>query len=241
MIMSSVLRLRMVIIVVIFMRLWCAHTLAWWRPGFDSCTDFNLHHGLHIVGVVVSVDWLTVETLEALTFLGTLHVGPETLTVIFTATWFLAGTATQRHESRDTLECPRMSEIGHLSSFINRYFIFQLVTARDAFTALAADLPLGEALTVHLQTVNFGAFAALICLSWWKIHLLNYFLHLVITFRHNRNFLNELLKKIFANCLSVEHALHLIVLNQLNWSRWGRFRSVAVNHVMYMIQNALQI
>ena len=65
-----------------------------------------------------------------------------------------------------------MSEVGQLLSLEYLQPALVLVTTIVAFASLVAEPPLGEALTVHFETIYFGTLAALgLVLAGRQVHL----------------------------------------------------------------------
>lgn len=58
-----------------------------------------------------------------------------------------------------------MAKVGHLLGFVDLEVAFWFVAAAGALASLVAEPALGEALAVHLETVDFGALAAWVILA----------------------------------------------------------------------------
>lgn len=58
-----------------------------------------------------------------------------------------------------------MTEVGHLLGLVDLEVAFRFVAAAGALASLVAEPALGEALAVHLETVDFGALAARVVLA----------------------------------------------------------------------------
>ena len=58
-----------------------------------------------------------------------------------------------------------MAEVGHLLGFVDLEMAFWPVAATGALTSLVTEPALGEALAVHLETVDFGTFATRMVLA----------------------------------------------------------------------------
>lgn len=108
------------------------------------------------------------------TFLSTFHSSSIAFAIIFATLRLLASASPLRHKGRNTFECSRVPEVGQLLSFVDVKPAFFLVATIVALASLIADPTLGEALTVHLQAVYFGALAARVrVLSRREVHVRN--------------------------------------------------------------------
>lgn len=112
--------------------------------------------------------WLPILAQNALTFFTAFHPGSVAFTVIFAARRFLASTSLLRHEGRNSLKSPRVSEVRHLLSLVNLVLALRFVATARTFASLITNFSLGKALAIHLQAVDFGAFAARLALKPWR-------------------------------------------------------------------------
>lgn len=104
--------------------------------------------------------YLAVLAVQTLALLCAFFSGPVAFAVIFATFRFLAGTASHGDEGGYAFEGAGVSEVGHLLRLVDLELAVGLVAATHAQTLLVAEPSLGEALTVHLETVDLGALAA---------------------------------------------------------------------------------
>jgi hypothetical protein len=91
--------------------------------------NLYLHPRVEVIIMMMNFAVLTVQTL---TFLRAFLASAVALAVVFLALRFLASAATHRHEGRNALESPRVSEVGHLLSLVYLECAVGLVAATDA-------------------------------------------------------------------------------------------------------------
>lgn len=93
--------------------------------------------------------WFSILAHDALTLLAALDSSPVAIAVVFPALRLFACTLAFGNKSRHPLESARMSKIGQLLSLEYLQLAVLLISTTIAFTSLAANPPLGEALAVH--------------------------------------------------------------------------------------------
>lgn len=123
--------------------------------------------------------------VAALAVFRAFHPRPVALAVVFAAARLFARAAPQRHKRWNIWECVWMSEISQLTGLIYVLVVIAGVVAGVALAVRCAGLAFREALAVHLQAINFCAFAArLIGIAgivhrtpWGKIHSADHLLN----------------------------------------------------------------
>jgi hypothetical protein len=158
----------------------------------SSCC-LNLHSLIHIRFFMEA--GLFIVAIMAFALLSTLKSRPVALTVIFTTTGFFTRASSGRDVSWNSFEISGISKICDLLCLKNLIFISYFVIAAYTYATRIALFPLGKALTVKLETVNFRAFTALAFLFRLELHPL-IFNFMILRGGFLVIFINQNLKKI---------------------------------------------
>lgn len=184
-------------------------------------------HLIHFLFVIVMA--FPVFTTNALTLFRTLETSAETLTVLFLALRFFAGTLSHWYKGRNVLEKARIPVVSYLFGLVDLLMILRLVPATYTNTVFVASSSPCETLAIKLETINFGAFTALS--MTFVLGLDGSGLGVVKTVNGagcGPSFIKETFKEITPTIVLVDHGFNIIGVEELGLHKEYRIWRIGV-------------